>query len=246
MSEIKILGTSHIAGESVKEVKRLIGEFKPDIVAVELDHGRLMGLLQKEEEEKQAKLGKKKAKQRPSFYAIRKVGFKGFMFAAIASWASQKLGRLIGTEPGVEMLTAVKLAKKSNLKVALIDQDIRITLQRFSKKLSWRERWNFLADIFNSIFFRKREMKKLGLGEIDLNKVPSNEMIKKLVGRMKERYPNVYKVLVDERNKVMASNLIRIARAEPDKKILAVVGAGHEDGLVEIMTGRKFDVPGVN
>jgi pheromone shutdown protein TraB len=38
-------------------------------------------------------------------------------------------------------------------------------------------------------------------------------------------------VLVAERDEIMAKNLIEISRTEPGKKIVAVVGAGHEEGI---------------
>jgi pheromone shutdown-related protein TraB len=226
---IQIIGTSHIAKESVDRVKATLEFWKPDIVAVELDRGRLEGLMSKE-------------KTKITFRSARQVGFKGAAFAMIASWATKKLGKVVGMEPGEEMLTAVQLAKQQNLKVALIDQNISITLRRFSKTLTWKERWNFVADIFSSIFFRKREMARLGVEDMDLTKVPSNELIEKLVERMKDRYPNVYNVLVEERNQVMARNLRMIQAEHPDAKILAVVGAGHEKGMRKLLSEPKMNI----
>ena len=45
--EIKIVGTSHISKDSVKEIKHQISEFKPDIVCVELDVHRYKSLFNK-------------------------------------------------------------------------------------------------------------------------------------------------------------------------------------------------------
>ena len=47
---IIIIGTSHIAPESVKFVKEKIREEKPEIVAIELDKDRMMSLLQQQKE----------------------------------------------------------------------------------------------------------------------------------------------------------------------------------------------------
>ena len=55
------------------------------------------------------------------------------------------------------MLTAVKLAKKHKIQLALIDQDIEITLKRLSQEITWREKFNFLADIIKAVIFRKKE-----------------------------------------------------------------------------------------
>jgi len=129
----------------------------------------------------------------------------------------------------LKMKKAVELAKKHKMKIALIDQDIEITLKRFSKSLTWKEKGNFVADIFKAMF------KKGNAIEFDLTKVPSKKIIKKLVSQVKERYPNVYKVLIEERNQVMAHNLKHIMQENPDKQILAILGAGHEEEIIDMI-----------
>ncbi|MBN4049096.1 TraB/GumN family protein, partial [archaeon AH-315-M20] len=188
---LTIIGTSHIAKQSLEEVERAIEGGKPDIVAVELDKKRLYSLFKKNQ-------GKMR------IYDITRVGIKGFVFALIGAWAEKKLGKLVGVSPGSEIKTAIKLAKKHNMKIALIDQDIEITLRRFSKSLTWREKWNFVVDIVKAVFMKQKQI------EFDLTTVPSKKIIRKLVGKVKKRYPNIYKVLIEERNKVMARNLEKL------------------------------------
>ena len=216
-----IIGTSHIAKQSLEEVEKAILEGKPDIVALELDKKRLYSMFNKRE-------GK------ISIYNIRRVGIKGFIFALIGAWAGKKLGKLVGVSPGSEMKIAVKLAKKHNIELALIDQDIEITLQRLSKSLTWREKWNFVADIAKAFFARKKEF------EFDLTTVPDKKTIKKLIGKVRKRYPNIYKVLIEERNEVMARNLERLMQDNEDKNIVAFVGAGHEEDIIDIINAKKI------
>lgn len=212
---LKIIGTSHIAKESLEEVEKTIEYVKPDIIALELDSRRLYGLF------------KKPGKIR--IYDIKRVGIKGFLFSLIGAWAEKKLGKMVGVAPGAEIKNAVMLARKHNIQIALIDQDIEITLKRFSKSLTWKEKWNFVADIFKAIFIRKNTI------EFDLTKVPSKKIIKKLVKQLKERYPSIYKVLIEERNEIMASNLKKIMETHPDKNIVAIIGAGHEEDILELI-----------
>lgn len=216
-SNLTIVGTSHIAKQSLEEVETAIEDKKPDIIALELDRNRLYSLF------------KKPGKIR--IYDIKRVGIKGFLFSLIGAWAEKKLGNMVGVSPGSEMKRAVVLARKKGIKIALIDQEIEITLKRFSKSLTWKEKWNFIMDIFKGIFGKKDA---LGM-EFDLTKVPSKEIIKKLIAKVKERYPNVYKVLIEERNFVMADNLKRIMEKNPDKKILAIMGAGHEEEILDLI-----------
>ncbi len=216
-SNLTIIGTSHIAKQSLEDVERAIEDKKPDIIALELDKNRLYSLF------------KKPGKIR--IYDIKRVGIKGFVFSIIGAWAEKKLGSMVGVAPGSEMKRAVVLARKKGIKIALVDQDIEITLKRFSKSLTWKEKWNFIADVLMGLFGKKKEVEV----EFDLTKVPSKEVIQKLVGKVKKRYPNVHRVLIEERNLVMAENLKDILEKNPDKKILAIMGAGHEDEILELV-----------
>jgi pheromone shutdown-related protein TraB len=225
MESLIIVGTSHIARESVNKVRKAIEEFRPDVVAVELDARRYQGLMGKQ-------------KQRLSFYAMRKVGVKGFLFALIGGYVSKKLGRMVGVEPGEDMKSAIKMALKHDIKVALIDQDIEITLKRFSQALTWREKWKIFSDIVRGFFFPKREMEKYGLGKFDLSKVPPDELVVKMIGIIRERYPSIYKVLIEERNKVMAEKLKGLVLS--GKRVVAVVGAGHVAGIMDILREPEY------
>ena len=65
--------------------------------------------------------------------------------------------------------------------------------------------------------------------------MPSKKLIDKLINKVKKRYPNIYNVLVKERNEVMAKKLVRLMKTKEDEKILAIVGAGHEEGIIGLI-----------
>jgi len=223
------IGTSHIAKESLKEIKDSFVSFKPDIVAVELDRKRIHALFSKEE-------------QKISLADIKHIGLKGFLFAYFGRFAQKKLGGMVGVSPGSEMKLAITLAREHKLQVALIDQDIDITLKKFSKALSWKEKFRFLGDLFRSVFRKKAAMKELGIESLDLSKVPSDRLVKNLIAQLKRRYPNIHKVLVHERNIVMSNNLISLMKKFPDKRIMIVIGAGHEDAIVSMVKRRARSI----
>jgi len=166
---------------------------------------------------------------------ISKIGVKGFLFLVLASWMQRKLGQFVKLEPGSDMLEAVRLAKKENKKIALIDQDIQITLSKFSKSLSWGERWHFVVDLFRGLINPKKEFNKLGMDTLDLTKVPTDEIIIKMMSFFEIRYPNLFRVLVTERNSYMARRLYRIMIDNPMSKVVAVVGAGHEKEMTRLV-----------
>lgn len=216
MHNISIIGTSHIARESLEKVKVAIESARYDIICLELDDMRLYALLNKTRSN--IRLGD-----------ISRIGVKGYAFSLLGAWVENRLGKLVGVKPGAEMLAAYRLAKKRGLKVALIDQPIDITLQKFSKSITWKEKWHFLVDILKGFVLREQEL------NFDLTKVPPEKIINELISKVKDRYPNFYRVLVTERNAIMARNIARVINQNPEKKVLAIVGAGHEKELLSML-----------
>src|SRR3989344_1220747 len=206
-----LIGTSHIAKESVEEVETVITKEKPSIVALELDKARFESLMSKE-----------KGKLR--LYHIRQIGFKGYVFAKVGEYVERKLGNYVCVSPGSEMLKAAEVAKKNNFRIALIDQRIDITLRNFSRDITWMEKFRFVFDIVKNYFSGEKI-------KIDLNKVPDKEFIRKILKQVKDRYPNFYKVLVSDRNKFMARKLFILMKG--NSKVVGIVGAGHEDEIIE-------------
>ena len=126
------------------------------------------------------------------------------------------------------MRTAIKLAKKHKSTIALIDQDITITLKKLSKNITAKEKFTFVIDLIKGLFFKKHRIK------IDLTKVPKKKIIKKMISKVKKSYPNVYKTLIKERNLILAKNLKKLMQ-DKDKKIIAIIGAGHEDEVLRLI-----------
>ena len=213
---LSILGTSHIARQSLEQVKATIEAYKPEILALELDKRRLITLFSKQT-------------HKPHYGMIKEIGIQGFIFNLIGAYVEKKLGKMVGVKPGSEMKLAYQIAQQKKLRVALIDQKIEITLRNFSKEFTWKEKFRFLFDILKGMIVRKSPIK------IDLTKVPEEKVIIEMIKHVKKRYPNFYKVLVEDRNKVMANNLAALMRMFPEKKILAVMGAGHEKELLDMI-----------
>lgn len=209
-----LIGTSHIAKQSIEEVQESFEKYDPDIIALELDKTRFKGLITK----------KKSIKLKD----IKKIGLKGMLFGMIVSWIENKIGNIVNVKPGSEMISAIKLSIKNKKQMMLIDQDIKITLKRISEELTWKEKWYFIIDTIFSLTHKNKI-------DLDLNKVPNKKIIKEMTNQLRERYPNIHKVLIIERNKVMAKNLNTILNNNPNKQVLAIVGAGHEEDIIEII-----------
>ncbi len=90
-----IIGTSHVAKQSLEEVESAINKEKPDIIALELDKRRFYSLLYKK-------------KGKTSIGDIRRIGIKGYIFSLIGAWVSKKIEKMVRIMPGSEMLKAIK------------------------------------------------------------------------------------------------------------------------------------------
>ncbi|MFT4282882.1 MAG: TraB/GumN family protein [Candidatus Woesearchaeota archaeon] len=215
----KLIGTNHISKQSKEDIKKEFSDYKPDIIAVELDLNRYKTL-------------KSKQNQKISITSIKTIGITGYLFALIGRIVQKKLGKIMNVEPGEEMLLATNLAKKNKLKLYLIDQDIRITLKNLSKKVSFKEKMKMLKDLIISPFSKNKI-------KIDLSKVPEKEILENLMEEFKQKYPGTYKALLEDRNKYMAKQIIKINQLNPEQKIMIVIGAGHQKGIEEILQNAR-------
>ncbi|MBS3134865.1 TraB/GumN family protein [Candidatus Woesearchaeota archaeon] len=216
---LHILGTSHISKDSVENVENFIENKKPDIVAIELDKKRFYAIT---------------SEAKPSFRDVFRMGIKAFLINIIGAYVEKKLGKIVGVSPGSEMKKAIELVKKNNLKLSLIDQDIDITLRKLSKAITIRVVFRFIGDVVKAAIFRKTDIELF-----DVSKVPSKKIIDNILKKIKERYPGIFNALIEERNEVMARNLYKLMNKYKDKKIFAVVGAGHESEIISIIKGIK-------
>ena len=212
MENIYIAGTSHIAQESKHLIQKSFAEFKPEVVALELDVSRFHALMS----EKQG--------TRSSSGALKQFGIRGFLFFSIGRFIQKRLSKIVNTEPGIEMKEAISLAKKNNIPIILIDRPIDITMKRVSASLNFRFLLSLFKDLLTSPFKAKKR-------RFNLNTIPNDQLVGYLISEMKKTYPQLYKVLVEERDIYMSKKIIAFAKQNPNKKLLVVVGLGHKAGL---------------
>ena len=221
---IILVGTAHISEDSVKEVKEAIGKYKPDIVAVELCKRRHDAITNKDSWENKP------------VTALLKGNNAYFMLAqTFLSSIQRKLGNEYGVEPGSEMIAAMNEAKKSNLDVALVDRDISITLNRAWRKMGFREKfkvaWEFLKAILG---YDEEELEELNLEEL-----MDQDVISQMMEEFGEFAPSVATVLIHERDEYIAK---KILDASKKGRVVAVVGAGHLNGIKNHLKNGMPDV----
>lgn len=69
----------------------------------------------------------------------------------------------------------------------------------------------------------------------DLSKVPNDRLVEELIFIFEKQYPQLYDVLVEQRNEYMVKRIVALVEKYPESKILAVVGAGHKKGIINLL-----------
>lgn len=220
--EIVLLGTAHISQESVEDVKEAIEKEKPDVVGVELDIQRL----------KQLKQGNRWGNTN-----IGKVISGGqtylFLLSLLLSNIQRQLGQKIGMKPGMEMIEAIKIAEEKKIPIMLLDRDVNVTLKRAIQKTSFIEKIKLLFSIVTGFFSED----KIKLTKKSIEKLKEKDVMNQLMQQLSKEMPSVKSVLVDERDAYISYSITH----SPGKKILAIVGAGHIEGIKKQL-GKPIDI----
>jgi pheromone shutdown-related protein TraB len=215
IDRIILIGSSHVGSKSLSEIKDAIDEYKPQVVGIELDTRRFKTLMSKEKGDKELTM----------FEMIKELGVFGFLFAKVAGSVQKKVGAKIGVKPGIDMKTAYEKARELKIPVSLIDMDLRITMKKLSKISFFKKMGIVFSMIFKSF---KKEYRELL--DFDLKKVPSDEVVYKMVRILRKEVPELYKILIHDRNIYMGNKLLKL-RQNHEGYVIAVVGAGHVEGM---------------
>ncbi|MDR2624649.1 MAG: TraB/GumN family protein [Methanobrevibacter sp.] len=211
---LKIIGTAHVSKESVEEVKEVINEQHPEVVAIELDSGRYGRLIQERDGVEEEHI---------SITKIIKEDKVGLFFAsAILTLVQSKIGAELDVKPGSEMIAAIEAGEENGAEIALIDRDINVTLQRAMNKMGFYEKLKFAFSLIYSLFDEDEDDKIESIE--DLKK---QDVLEEVMEYFKEKSPSVYKVLVQERDAYLAKSILDIEKDH----VIVVVGAGHKKGI---------------
>ncbi|ADJ15536.1 TraB/GumN family protein [Halalkalicoccus jeotgali] len=237
---VRLVGTAHISADSVTEVEETIERERPDVVAVELDEGRYRQL--KGELPDDLDAGD----------LLR--GNTVFQFLAywMLSYVQTRLGERFDIEPGADMRAAVETAESLGLGVALVDREIQTTIQRFWARMTLLEKLKLVGSLFLGMF-------GFGAGEeeeLDMAELTDADVVTAMMAEFRRFSPGGAEALIDERDAYIAHKLLALREGGHD--VIAVVGAGHREGieryladpaslppmasLVGKQTGRRFSI----
>ncbi|MFZ5774884.1 MAG: TraB/GumN family protein [Thermodesulfobacteriota bacterium] len=208
--EIFLIGTAHISRESVERVREVIGAEQPDCVCVELDEKRYEAL------------AKRKSWELLDLREIiRKKQLATLLVNLVMAAYQKKLGDQMGVMPGAELLEAVREAEKHHIPVSLCDRDVRVTLRRAWRSTSfWRKNY-LMATLLTSMW------EETEVTEEKLKELKESDALTELLNELGSAMPELKQVLIDERDTFLAEKI----KASAGKRLVAVVGAGHVNGI---------------
>lgn len=205
-----LAGTAHISQESIGEVRSIIEEEKPGRVCVEIDEGRWRSMSEGRSWES---------------LNIAKVlrGGRGFLLLANLALAGfqRRMGTEVGVKPGEEMIAAVRAAEEAGIPYSFCDRDVQVTFKRAWGKSSLWNKAKLLAALMESSFFAEK------LSSEQIEKLKEKNELEQMMSELADFLPSVKEVLIDERDRFIASRIFEVA----EDRVVAVVGAGHLDGI---------------
>jgi len=226
--KIIIIGTAHISSKSRDQVKEIIENERPDIVAIELDAARFYSMMS----------GKKNTAKLSDAFKTRKPFL--FLLQYFLSKYQKKIAADFNIEPGEEMKQAAISAKLINAKLLLADRDVTITLEKLYNVLTFKEKLRLLNTGF-------KMRKELG-DDISVQKILSEAeaddsmFITKIMDILEKRHKKLKQVLIDQRDEFIAYNIQQILKDENIKTIVLVVGAGHTNGIIKNLDNENIDL----
>ncbi|MGD2082946.1 MAG: TraB/GumN family protein [Chromatiales bacterium] len=223
-SRVTLLGTAHVSRTSAEQVQALLAGGEYDAVAVELCPSRYNAIVDPD------------SLARMDLFRVVREGRAPMALASLALGAyQQRLADQFGIEPGAEQRAAISTARASHKPVLLIDREIGVTLKRVSASVPWWQRWGLVAGLLASVVSREE------VSEEEVERLKEGDMLETTFAQFAEEREDLYRPLIDERDRYMAARLREEIARRGHENILAVVGAGHLKGIQEYLAAEGGD-----
>ncbi len=216
------MGTAHISQQSVDLVREVIERERPDCVCVELDQQRYEALSQE-----------KTFAAQDLRAVIRNQQLAALLMNLLLASYQKRLGMKLGVTPGKELLEATRVAEENDIPIALCDRDVRVTLRRAWAAISFWHKIQLASGVMASAF------EDTEISEGELARIRQQDVLSELMRELGEAMPRLKTSLIDERDSYLAHKILGAG----GKRIVAVVGAGHIEGMSRaIEAGEDIDL----
>lgn len=224
-----LLGTAHISQASVDAVTAILGERHFDAVAVELCENRRLAMIEPDR------------LQQMDLLAVLRDGKAGLVAAQLLLASYQaRLAAQLGVTVGGEMKAALLGGQERGLPVWLVDRDVGITVGRAYRAVGFWQRLTLMGGLLGSILSREQ------IDAEAIENLKQGDVLDSAFREFASQSEPLYQTLIAERDHYMAASLREQAGASPEiREVLAVVGAGHLQGLASALQEQEREPAGV-
>ena len=217
-TNLTLLGTAHVSRASADKVREMLESGEYDAVAIELCPSRHNAIVNPDSLSKMDLFEVIKQRKAPMVAASLALGAY-----------QQRLAEQFDIKPGEEMRAAIEIADKKKLPVMLIDREIGVTLKRVYRNVPWWKRINLFSGLLASVITREK------VSEEEIEKLKQGDMLETAFSQFATEASDLYVPLIDERDRFMAAHLQQAADDKDYKNVLAVIGAGHMNGMTKYL-----------
>ncbi len=215
--EIILVGTAHISSESAELVKTVIETEKPHIVCLEWDKARYNKYMNPDG-----------WSNTDIVQVIKQKRMTVLISSIIYKLIQKHLAKINDSVAGAEFFQAVDSADKVGAKLALVDRDSQLTFKRFWRVMPLRKK-ALLPYAFGSVLEGAEE------SEEEMLKMLNSENFESIFEQLQEAYPELWRVLLVERDQYMADKILR----QEEDKIVVVIGQAHLKGIEKNLTSNQ-------
>ena len=212
---VVLVGTAHISEQSAQLVEHQLLKERPHTLFVELD-ARRMKNMEGDSSWKNVHIEK----------ALRRKQGMLMLASVVLSTYQRRIAKKLGVEPGLEMLTAIRIAKEHRIPIHPCDRRLETTLLRAWRRSSFLSKLKLITVMFASLFQRE------SVNEEEVERLKHGNTLDSLMGEFASYLPQVKNVLIDERDSYIAAHILH----STSPHIVAVVGAGHLAGIASHIT----------
>jgi pheromone shutdown-related protein TraB len=218
---ITLIGTAHVSQASADEVLTTLENGSFDTIAIELDEDRYTALTEN------------KRWETTDIVRIIKEKKTGLLMAQLVLSAYQKrLALQSDIQVGQEMITAIDVAHRKNIRLAKIDRSVTLTFQRIWRSLNLWDKLSMLNQLITAAF------EKEAFSEADIEALQQQDLLEASMAEVTKRFPKIALTLVDERDRIMAYKL----RHAKGQQVVAVVGAAHVAGITRYLHDPELSI----
>ena len=210
LDRVVFVAVIHTDLESVEEVRRIVREVQPAVVAVELDHERYEHL--------------SKPGTHDELATMPLTGDTAQDLMQQLAAMEQALGGITGSNVGDEMMTAIEEGRAINAKIALVDRPMKATVQAMMKVPL-----DELYKLTETLPDVTKDIEDGGAFDL-LDMMKQDGAVDDILEQFRSEFPGLTRVLIEERDHYVA-NALHFILNDVQGQIVAVLGAGHIQGV---------------